>query len=149
MAARGSASPSFHRILFLLLIESSNFEKKMSFCQIRRDSLCSFARSKECQDSASPSCLAPCQQQALPGMPASLVWARPSPLPFTLVQSPETQFLACPRFSRGQTVSPPFRPTFQGQNALVESASFGWGSWGLEACLLSLCSPPDLDSRFL
>lgn len=24
------------------------------------------------------------------------------PLPFTLVQSPETQFLACPRFSKGQ-----------------------------------------------
>lgn len=74
-------------------------------------------------------------------MPASLVWARPSPPPFTLVQSPETQFLACPRFSKGQTVSPPFRPTFQGQNALVESAPFGWGSWGLEACLLSLCYP--------
>ncbi|XP_059015044.1 LOW QUALITY PROTEIN: uncharacterized protein LOC131823072, partial [Mustela lutreola] len=44
----GSYSSSFHRTLFLLLSESSNFEK-MSFCQIRRDSLWSFLRSVRTQ----------------------------------------------------------------------------------------------------
>lgn len=46
-------------------------------------------------------------------------------LPFTLVQSPETQFLECLRFSKVQAGSSSIWPTFQGQNALTESAHLG------------------------
>lgn len=49
-------------------------------------------------------------------------------LPFTFVQSPKTQFLKGLRFSKVQASSSSLWPTFQGQNALRESAHLGWGS---------------------
>lgn len=52
----------------------------------------------------------------------------PRHLPFTFVQSPKTQFLKGLRFSKVQASSSSLWPTFQGQNALRESAHLGWGS---------------------
>lgn len=96
--ARGSSSSSFHRILFLLLTESSNFEKKnMSFCQIRRDSLWSVLRSVRTQSQP----LTPGPRRAA-GPPTPASCASPGP---------ETQRLARLKLSKGQaSSSSPPRP---------------------------------------
>lgn len=71
----------------------------------------------------------PRRWQALPGTPVSLrLGLALQHLPFTLVESPETQFLEGLRFSKVQAGSSSLWPTFQGQNALTESAHLGWGS---------------------
>lgn len=79
--------PSIGSSSSFLLLESSNFEK-MSFCQIRRDSLWSFWRSTRTQ--SQPLEPGSSQQQAL-RPPLSLVWARPShSFESTPVQRPDS-----------------------------------------------------------
>lgn len=129
----GSYSSSFHRTLFLLLSESSNFEK-MSFCQIRRDSLWSFLRSVRTQ--SQPLVAGPSQWQALLGTHGSgLGSALPPPASHA---GPETQLLACLRLSKGRVgPSLPARMPLRRQ----PSPPPGWSSSGQGPCVLSLYSP--------
>lgn len=124
-----SSSSSFHRILFLLLTESSNFEKKTSFCQIRRDSLWSFLRSV--------------RTQSQPLVPGPWPMAGP-PTPVVHAGLGQTQLLARLRLSKGQASSSalPARTPPRSQPAL-RGAPEGWGP----VCSASV--PADLDSRLL
>lgn len=83
----GSCSSSFHRTLFLLLLESLNFEN-MSFCQIRRDSLWSFLRSVRTQ--SQPLVAGPRRWQALPGTHRSGLGSALPPPRATPVQRPSS-----------------------------------------------------------
>lgn len=96
-------SPSIGSSSSPLLLESSNFEK-MSFCQIRRDSLWSFF--EERQDSEP----APCARaQPVAGLSGhTCLWFRLGPPTPASHASPETQLLACLRLSKGQTGSSSF-----------------------------------------
>lgn len=79
--------PSIGSCSSLLLLESSNFEK-MSFCQIRRDSLWSFLRSVRTQ--SQPLVPGPSHSQALLGARVSGLGSALPPLRVTPVQRPNS-----------------------------------------------------------
>lgn len=116
--SRGSAAPSFiGSSSSLLLIESSNIEKKMSFCQIRWDSLWSLSRSARTQRQPSRPALPPAGP---PGSAVPLVWAWPSCSCHSQPPSPDAP--------RAGPVPPRSGPP---AGSLL----------GLGTCWLSLCSP--------
>lgn len=92
--------PSIGSSSSLLLLESSNFEK-MSFCQIRRDSLWSFFEERQDSEPAPRA-----RAQPVAGLSGhTCLWFRLGPPTPASHASPETQLLACLRLSKGQTGS--------------------------------------------
>ncbi|XP_059243615.1 LOW QUALITY PROTEIN: uncharacterized protein LOC132009592, partial [Mustela nigripes] len=130
-------SYSFHRTLFLLLSESSNFEK-MSFCQIRRDSLWSFLRSVRTQ--SAPRGRA--QPVAGPSGHTRLWLGLGPPTPRESRRSRDP----APRMP--ETLQGPRRPLAPSQDALAASAPppQDGAPWG-RGPVYSASIPPDCDSR--